>query len=228
MKAKYITSLALLTFVTLSAPAQKERKFIRESYKDYTDGKYEQAQEASAKAMVSSPDSYEANYNYANSLFKQQKYDEAREKFEQLAAQQTDKARLGELYHNIGDCHYAKQEFDKSVDAFKKSLRNNPIDDEARYNLIAAQKMLQQNKNQQDNNQQQQQQDQQQQQQDQQQDQQQQQQQDQQQQQQQQDQQMSREDAERLLKSIEQDEKKLQEEKQKAQPAAKRNIEKNW
>jgi len=225
--------LTIVLMLPLVAIAQQERKYIRDSYKLYHDSLYEQAQDAAVKAMALTPNSYEANYNYANSLFQQEKYDEALEKYNQMAANETDKQKLSELYHNIGDCHFAKKELEPAIDAFKKSLRNNPADDQTRYNLVATKKLLDDQKNNQD--QQQQQQDQQQQQQDQQQQQQQdqqQQQQDQQQQQQDQQQQqenkMNRDEAERLLNAIQNDENKLQEERKKMQEMQKRKIEKNW
>lgn len=219
---KYL--LIILMLFPLMANAQQERKYIRDSYKLYRDSIFDEAQEAAVKAMAVNPNSYEANYNYANALFQQQKYDEALEKYQQMAANETDQQRLAELYHNMGDCHFAKKELEKAIDNFKTSLKNNPADDQTRYNLVATKKMLnnqQQNQNQ--NQQQQQQQEQQQQ------EQQQQQQQEQQQQQQQQQQNdMSREDAERLLQAIQQDENKLQEERKKMPVGQKRKIEKNW
>ncbi len=225
--------LLLLSFTSVSAFGQSERKYIRESYDQYQKENYEQAQEASAKAMVEAPDSYEANYNYANSLFKQEKIDEALEKYQQLASQETDKSRLAQLHHNIGNCQYVKQQYGESVNSYKNALRNDPNDDESRYNLVAAQKMLQQQEQNQDQNQQNQNQDQQQDQQDQQeqqqnQNQQQQNQDQQQQQQQEQEQQMSREDAQRLLDAIEQDEKELQEKRKEMTPNDNRYVEKNW
>ncbi len=197
--------------------AQKERKLIRDSYKMYNDSNYAGAQEASVKAMVEAPNSYEANFNYADALFKQQKVDEALEQFEKLAANESDKARLSELYHNIGNCHYVKNEYDKSIDAYKKSLRANPANNATRYNLVAAQKMKDkkddnQDKQNQQQNQQQQQQDQQQ----------------QQQQNQQQQQQMDREEAQRLLDAVQQDENELQEKRKQMKEAQPRRIEKNW
>ncbi len=209
--------------------AQKERKLIRDSYKMYNDSNYAGAQEASVKAMVEAPNSYEANFNYADALFKQQKVDEALEQFEKLAANESDKARLSELYHNIGNCHYVKNEYDKSIDAYKKSLRANPANNATRYNLVAAQKMKDKKDDNQDKqNQQQQQQDQQQQQQQNQQNQQDQQQQQQQQQNQQQQQQMDREEAQRLLDAVQQDENELQEKRKQMKEAQPRRIEKNW
>ncbi len=150
------------------------------------------------------------------------------DQYRQLAEKVTDKDHLSRIYHNIGNGHFAKKEYDKSIEAYKSALKNNPFDDETRYNLIVAQKMLQQ-QNQDKQNQQQQQKDQQK-------DQKkeeekkEEQKQDQQQQQQQQPQQqnMSEKDAERLLNAIQQDENKLQEKMKKANAAQKNPVEKNW
>lgn len=207
---KVLMLSALCATVAIQASAQKERKYIRESYKMYNDSNYAGAQEASIKALAEAPQSFEAAYNYADALFKQEKVDEAQEQFEKLAAQETDKARLSKLYHNIGNCHYVKKEFDESIDAYKKSLRADPTSNETRYNLVAAQKMKDK-KDQDKNNQQQQQQQQQQEQ--------------QQQQQQQQQQEMDQQEAQRLLDAVQQDEKQ---ERKPIRESERRRIEKNW
>lgn len=221
-----ILTLAVVMASVLAtvANAQSERSHIRDSYRLYNDSNYAGAQEASVKAMAENPMSYEANFNYADALFKQDKVDEALEQFEKMAAAETDKARLSELYHNIGNGYYAKGEFDKSIEAYKKSLRVDPTNDATRYNLVAAQHMRNnqdedQDKKQNQQQQQQQQQDQQQQNQ---------QQQQQQQQNQQQQQQMDREEAQRLLDAVQQDENELQEKRKQLKEAQPRRIEKNW
>lgn len=63
------------------------------------------------------------------------------------------KARLASVFHNLGDISMQSKEYQKSVEAFKQSLRLNPKDDETRYNLALAQKLLenQQNENQDQN-----------------------------------------------------------------------------
>lgn len=211
-----ILTLAVVMASVLAtvANAQSERSHIRDSYRLYNDSNYAGAQEASVKAMAENPMSYEANFNYADALFKQDKVDEALEQFEKMAAAETDKARLSELYHNIGNGYYAKGEFDKSIEAYKKSLRADPTNDATRYNLVAAQHMRNNQDEDQDKKQNQQQQ--------------QQQQQDQQQQNQQQQQQMDREEAQRLLDAVQQDENELQEKRKQLKEAQPRRIEKNW
>ena len=67
-----------------------------------------------------------------------------------------DKMKLAHIYHNMGVLFQAGKDYAQAVEAYKMSLRNNPKDDETRYNLALAQKMLkdqQQNQQNQDQNQ---------------------------------------------------------------------------
>ena len=173
-----------------------------------------------------------------DALFKQDKYADAQAEFETAAKmldKKSDKERYAKVMHNIGNCNFAQQQYDKAVAAYQESLRANPKDNDTRYNLVKAMEMLQQQQQQQQQNQnqdqqqdQQQNQDQQQQQQQQeQQDQQDQQQQEQEQQQQEQQDQMDKETAEQILQALEQDEQDTQEKMQRQQ-GKKRRVEKEW
>ncbi len=130
----------------------------------------------------------------------------------------------------MGVIFHSQKDYAKAVEAYKESLRNNPKDDETRYNLALAQKQLQdqqQNQNQdQDKQDRQKEQDKQQ---DRQKDQQ--QNQDQQQQPSQpekKDNEMSKENAEQLLNSVMQDEKDVQDKVKKQQVLQGGRLEKDW
>ncbi len=249
---RYIALIALLAGA-FSLKAQEERKFIRKGNKMFNDSAYVKAEIDYRKALEKNKDSYDAQFNLGDALFKQQKYDKAAEQFEILAGTHKDKKdeKLAKVYHNLGNSYFAQKKYEKSIEAYKNSLRINPNDNETRYNLIAAMKMLQQQKNQnknknknqnknKDKNKDKQKQDQQRNKQDQNKDKQkqnkdQQQQQDQQkqqekkqQQQQQQQQKMSQQDAQRLLNAIQQDENELQKKLRKAKATKKAKSGKNW
>ena len=205
------------------------------------------------KALEVAPNDSLAIYNLGNALIRQQQDEKAKESLQQFvnaasAAQKGgNRALASKAYFNAGDVCMAAQQYQEAVQFFKRSLRNNPLDDEARYNLALAQKLLKQQqdenqdeKNQDDQQQQQQQQDQQQnqnQQQDQNKDQQQQdppqqdQQQDQQEQQPQQQQgQMSQDQAEAILNANNRDEQQTQEkvQQQQMQQMQRRKTSKDW
>ena len=117
----------------------------------------------------------------------------------------------------------ASKQLPQCIEAYKQALRNNPKDDETRYNLALAQKQLKDQQQQQDQNQQQEQkqdqiQDEKEQNKD---------QQDQDKNQQNQNQ-MSKENAEQLLNAVMQDEKNVQDKVKKAIQMQGRKLEKDW
>jgi Ca-activated chloride channel family protein len=142
--------------------------------------------------------------------------------FKAAAQQETNSYRKAQAYHNMGVVLQGAHDFKNVIEAYKEALRNNPNDDETRYNLVLCQRQLKNDGNGGQNQQQQQDQ----------QDQQQQQEQEQQQQQQQQQQEppMSKENAEQLLNAAMQQEKQTQQRMQEAkqQQSKRRRIEKNW
>ena len=216
--------------------AQREAGDIRKGNRDYKKQNFTEAEVDYRRALETNKNSYEAHCNLGDALFKQDKYADAQAEFETAAKmldRKKDKERWAKSMHNIGNCNFAQQQYDKAVAAYQESLRANPKDNDTRYNLVKALEMLQQQQQQQQQNQDQQNQDQQQQDQQQQQQQQQEQnqnQQDQEQQQEQQEQnedQMDKETAEQILQALEQDEQDTQEKLQRQQ-GKKRRVEKEW
>ena len=243
---KKILLFCLMTASVAGAYAQRsDRSFVRKGNHMFEDSLFIKAEENYLKAIDLNPELYEGYYNLGNAYTAQQKPNEAIEQYRKIANAlegkkkelmdnpsaspkelQRCKEDLAKTYHNTGVVYHMCEQYDKAVESYKQALRNNPQDDETRYNLILAQRML---KDQQKDQQQQQKQDQKQEQ-DQQQDQEQQQQEEEQQQQQEQEQDMSQENAEQILEAAMQDEKEVQERVQeqliKAQP--KKPLEKDW
>ena len=223
----------ILSVANLSLFAQKEAGDVRRGNREYKGQNFTEAEVNYRRAIETNKDSYEAHYNLGDALFKQDKYADAQAEFETAAKmldKKTDKERYAKSMHNIGNCSFAQQQYDKAVSAYQESLRANPKDNDTRYNLVKAMEMLQQQQQQQqqqqnqDQNQDKQNQQQQQQQQEQNQDQQEQQQE---QQQQEQQDQMDKETAEQILQALEQDEQETQEKLQRQQ-GKKRRVEKEW
>ena len=209
--------------------AQQESGDVRRGNKQYNDSNYTEAEVHYRRALDKNQQSFEGYFNLGDALFRQEKYPEALEQYtkaerclnanDKLRKEELQK-RLAATYHNMGNALYAQQQYDKAVGAYQQSLRNNPKDNDTRYNLVKAMHQLQQQQQNQQQEQQQQQQNQQQEQQ--------QQQQNQQQEQQQQDkQQMDQETAEQILQALEQDEQETQEKLQRQQ-GKKRRVEKEW
>jgi tetratricopeptide (TPR) repeat protein len=141
--------------------AQKgERKNIREGNKLYQNDKFTESEIAYRKSLEINPRSIEGTFNLGNVLYKQEKFPEAAEQYQLIAGQRqkllndnpSNATRLAQVFHNLGNISMKNKEYAKSVEAYKQSLRMNPIDDETRYNLALAQKLLNDEKNQDQNN----------------------------------------------------------------------------
>lgn len=165
MKSK-ITYIVLTIFICsgLNIFAQKDsiaqqrkaRKFVRDGNTLYKEKKFTDASVAYKKALSNSSYYDKASYNLGNALYQGQNFKEAIPQFELTAKTAEDKYTKAEAYHNMGNAFMETKNYQGAVDAYKNSLRNNPNDDETRYNLAVAQKLLdkqnQQNKDKNKNN----------------------------------------------------------------------------
>ena len=156
LQRKYI-GLILLLLMAVTASAQKaERDFIRKGNRFFKDSVYVNAEVNYRKALEVNPQSTVSMFNLGNTLAQQNKLQEAMEQYVAATKIEKDKGDLAQVYHNMGVIFQSQKDYAKAVEAYKQSLRNNPKDDETRYNLALAQKMLkdqQQNQQNQDQNQ---------------------------------------------------------------------------
>lgn len=158
MLQKRCIGLVLMMFAAIfSASAQKaERDYIRKGNRAFKDSVLVDAEVNYRKALEVNPKSSISMYNLGNTLVRQNKVQEAMEQYSAAAKIEKDKSKLAYIFHNIGDIFQTQKDYAKAVEAYKESLRNNPKDDETRYNLALAQKLLkdqEQNQQNQDQNQ---------------------------------------------------------------------------
>lgn len=228
----YFILLMLLTISAVAFGQKTDRDYLRSGNKLYKDSLFVKAEVDYRKALEVNPKSSAAMYNLGNSLLMQQKAQEAMEQYQAASRLEKDKAKLAQIYHNMGVILQSSKKLPECIEAYKESLRNNPHDNETRYNLALAQKQLKdQQQNQNQDKQQEQKQDQKQDEQQQNKDQQDQDKKDQQQnnQQQQQNQnEMSKENAEQLLNAAMQDEKNVQDKVKKQIQIQGKKLDKDW
>ncbi len=249
---RIIVATICMTILSPSLFGQEEREYIRKGNRLYKKSEYAGSEGMYRRAQDNTKSSGDAVFNLGNSLYKQKRYGEASGEFIRSAqAAEGDSLKQADGFYNLGNSLLKEQKFSESIDAYINSLKLNPDNLQAKYNLAYAQDQLkkqqqeqqqQQNQNQnqdkdkqqdqnkdkqQDKKDQEKQDDQQPQ--DQKKDQQQQQDQNKNQQQQQQQPAISREDAKRLLDALAANEKQTQEKVQRDKAAgAKVRVIKNW
>tara|TARA_B100001059_G_scaffold64123_1_gene60137 strand:- start:7368 stop:8210 length:843 start_codon:yes stop_codon:yes gene_type:complete len=89
-------------------------------------------------ALSEMPSNKKGAYNLGNAYYNAELYDEALVRLNS-AAKDGSKSEKHRAYHNIGNTLMQNKQCKKAVEAFKNALRNNPSDDESRYNLALAQ-----------------------------------------------------------------------------------------
>ncbi|MGZ4054877.1 MAG: tetratricopeptide repeat protein [Bacteroidia bacterium] len=129
--------------------AQQEKKFIHEGNNLYNNKNYSAAEKQYEKALIKNKDSYKGSFNLGDAYYNQGKYEEAANQFQLLTHRATSKDTLSKAYHNLGNSLLKSKKYQESIDAYKNALKNNPNDDDTRYNLSYAQQMLRKQQDQQ-------------------------------------------------------------------------------
>lgn len=125
------------------------REYIRDAMELYRKGAYAEAKKLFEQAMQTDENNVKSIYNLGNTLYRQNNYEEAAKVYEDYAAKISDKFLKAKAYHNLGNAYLQQRKIDEAISAYKKALKNNPLDEETRYNLAFAQKLKQQQNQQQ-------------------------------------------------------------------------------
>jgi len=84
-------------------------------------------------------------YNLGNSIYRQNQPGEAKFKFLDATISAKTKKEKHQAYHNLGNTLMLEKNCQGAVESYKNALRNNPYDEQTRYNYALAKKMLKEN-----------------------------------------------------------------------------------
>ncbi|HIW44940.1 MAG TPA: tetratricopeptide repeat protein, partial [Candidatus Prevotella stercoripullorum] len=143
--------LILLLYVATMSYAQTDRQFVRNGNKHFYKQQYDKAEVQYRKAVSNNPSNPQALYNLGCALMMQNKDSAAIVQYQKAAKVEKNKLRLASVYHNIGVICQNHKMYGDAIKAYEQSLRNNPKDNETRYNLALCKKMQKDNKNKNDN-----------------------------------------------------------------------------
>ena len=137
-----IVLIGLVMLCSLLVQAQEERKYVREGNKLYYDGKLNEAEAMYDKALTAKGDLVEGLFNKGNVYFQQDSFKRAADEFDIVAGYANDKKLKAKAFHNKGTSLMKAADYEKAVEAFKDALRNDPTDQDTRYNLAYAMSKL--------------------------------------------------------------------------------------
>lgn len=139
---RYILVVSMLLSVALTASAQVDRHDVRAGNRKFRKDNWKEADISYRKALVKDSTSVAANYNLANTLYRQENYEEAEKLMKKIGDNASASANAADYWYNTGDIAIAKKDWQGAVNAFKEALLKNPSDMDAKENYIYAKKML--------------------------------------------------------------------------------------
>ena len=168
IKYNTVLILKLLVFGAFYSQSIESRLILKEGNNSYKKGDFKNSSNSYINSIAEDQNNLDAIYNNGNSYMMSGDFKGARENFNNYITKSKSNTDKAKAHYNIGNSYltqYAKETkeggqpsseyLESAVNEYKKSLRHNPKDSDARYNLSYALKMMQnqQNKDQQNKDQ---------------------------------------------------------------------------
>ncbi|MDG2419516.1 MAG: hypothetical protein P8M17_11025 [Saprospiraceae bacterium] len=122
---------------------------MREGNKAYKEDNFTKAAEDYYKALAKDPSNIKGKFNLGNATYKNESFDEAIKHFSASAELAKNQQTKADAYYNLGNSLFKKAQaakgegLEKSVEAYKNSLRLNPDDKDTKKNLALTQRLIQ-------------------------------------------------------------------------------------
>ena len=129
----------VLTSVNINAQSETYAKFYNKGNK-LSEKNFEEAEKNFRVAIDDTLGDLRATFNLSNKYYNEGLYDEAISRQLEASELAKTKSEKHKAFHNLGNSLMKKEMCSQAVMAFKNALRNNPGDDETRYNLALAKK----------------------------------------------------------------------------------------
>ena len=134
----------------IAQEANKEKqKVLKESKEFLSEANYEMendnfflAEAAYREAIATNPEEDTGKYNLGIAYYDKEMNDVAMSRFKQAAAVADTKSDKHKVFHNLGNTFMNEKLYKEAVESYKNALRNNPKDEETRYNYALAKELL--------------------------------------------------------------------------------------
>lgn len=132
--------------------AQEEwRDSLKVARKAYSNKEYSKALKYYESAQKKAPEDVDLSDEMGQSAYKAREFEQAEKIYQQSASSKKTKKDKSRTYHNMGNSRMQKKDYSGAIESYKEALRNNPKDEETRYNLSEAIRRLKDEQKKQDN-----------------------------------------------------------------------------
>ncbi len=121
---------------------RESRRLTREAGEDLESEDFVNAEAKYRRAIAKSAENAAAPYNLANAYYRKESFAEAFGRYREAGERAAEKPEKHSAFHNMGNVYMQRKEYEKAIEAYKESLRNDPTDEETRYNLALAKELL--------------------------------------------------------------------------------------
>ncbi|MFT6748866.1 MAG: tetratricopeptide (TPR) repeat protein [Flavobacterium sp.] len=138
MKNYFLYIITLLLGIT--SFGQQKDKFLPKGNEAFLAKKYAEAEVDYRKSQAAISENAKASYNLGTTIYKQNQSAEAKTQFLKAAQNAKTKEQKHRAFHNLGNTLMNDKNYEAAAEAYKNALRNNPADEETRYNYALAKK----------------------------------------------------------------------------------------
>jgi Ca-activated chloride channel family protein len=147
-----ILAFFMISAVGMAQTDKEKQKLINETRElmadasaELSENNFPEAEADYRTAVAIDPLGETARYNLGNAYYNKTMNEAAIRRFSQAANAATAKPEKHKAFHNLGNAYMNTKNYQAAVEAYKNALRNNPTDEETRYNLALAKEMLEKN-----------------------------------------------------------------------------------
>jgi hypothetical protein len=135
----------LLLLGSMGVMAQEKDSYLSKANDQFADKHYAEAEANYRISKSKANQKALASYNLGNAIYKQNQASEAKYAYIDAVEKSKLRSEKHNAFHNLGNVYMKEKKYTEAVSAFKDALRNDPADDESRYNLALAKKLLKDN-----------------------------------------------------------------------------------
>jgi tetratricopeptide (TPR) repeat protein len=135
----------ILFLLTFAANAQEKDKNLPKGNENFEAKNYADAETEYRLSQAKFTKKAQSSYNLGTTIYKQKQSSEAKYQFQKAIKDAKTRPEKHKAFHNFGNTLMNEKNYQGAVEAYKNALRNNPSDEETRYNYALAKKMLKEN-----------------------------------------------------------------------------------
>ena len=121
---------------------KESKEFLSEANYEMENDNFSLAEAAYREAIATNPEEDTGKYNLGTAYYDKEMNDVAMSRFKQAAAVADTKSDKHKVFHNLGNTFMNEKLYKEAVESYKNALRNNPKDEETRYNYALAKELL--------------------------------------------------------------------------------------